>query len=373
MPSILPAKLREYVVDGDPLASVKAMTGAVQAGDIDLSDLKSFVDAVSSGGDIGYQRTKPVSLIMLEQIRANPNDEPRRIIYKGLAEGRWTYEDVERWEENNEVLSNARKTSIPRGVYLTRKRRRLPPARVSDQFVPKLAMDVVCHRGLQDGAKACLAALLSLAGKTDRVITYTSSIAKLLGRTSRTVRNYFIALEECGLIKRRPGKSANTVDILIMPSVRPEPYQEPQDITAYRLARRSSNPALREMAETVAVFAWNVHMAVARVEGGRKQISAFNLISNSKGEMPVNHGQGPTTHSTFQPSFKTDRNRWNSRRHSMHKVDVSGPCPIKQHLLEDKDVDKSYRPKHDVREIPRYPQYKEGPADVEIREACAVG
>lgn len=373
MSNALPAKLREYIVDGDPLRSIKAMTLAVQADEIELSDLKAFVDVVSSGREIVYQQTKPVSLLMLEQIRANPHEEPRRVIYRGLAEARWTYEDVERWEENNGVLSNARKTSVSRGVYLTRKRRRTPLARVSDQFVPKLALDVVCHRSLPDGAKACLAALLSLAGKKDRVVTYTSSIASLLGRTPRTVRNYFIALEECGLIKRRPGKTANAVDITIMPSVRPEPYQEPKDITAYRIARRSSNPALREMAETVAVFAWKLHMASPCTEGGRKQFSAFNLISKIKEEMPKPSGTGPTSYSTFQPSFKTDRNRWNPGRQDRSTAELSNSIPLEGRFSRKGELPHLQKTNGNAREIPRYPEEKEGPADVEIREAYAVG
>ncbi|NTA19774.1 hypothetical protein [Agrobacterium tumefaciens] len=311
MPDILPADC-VALIDNDPLKSIQRLTAAVAAGDIDLSALKTFVDATAAGRPIQFQKTKPVSLIMLEHIRSHPHEEPRRIIYRGLADGLWGYEDVEQWEANNSVLSSARKTSVRRAAYLTRKRRvRRTLPKVSGQFVPRMAMDVICHRDLPDGAKACLAALLSLAGKKDEVVTFTSSIATMLGRTPRTVRNYFIALEECGLIVRKPGRDPNTVHIRILPISKPEPYQEPKDITAYRLARRSSNPALREMAETVAAFSWNLHQELGRKERGRKEVSAFNLLLNLTVEEEPKHQQlGPTTHSNFRPIMKTNRSGW---------------------------------------------------------------
>lgn len=315
MSDFLPASARPYIEDGDKIVSIQRLTAAVASGAVDIAVLKTYVDATASGRPIRFQQTKPVSLIMLEHIRAHPNEEPRRVVYRGLNEGRWTYEDVEQWETNNVVLSNARKTSVSRSVYLTRKRRvRRTLPKVSDQYVPKMAMDVICHRDLPDGAKACLAALLGLAGKKDEIVTFTSSLATMLGRTSRTVRNYFIALEECGLIERRAGSSPNTVHIKIKPISKPEPYQEPKDITAYRMARRSANPVLREMAETVAAFSWQVHQAVSSPMEGRKVISAFNLNLNPKESIAPVSGFGPTTYSKFRPQMKTDRNHWNPHR-----------------------------------------------------------
>jgi hypothetical protein len=315
MPDFLPASARSYIDETDKLASIQRLTGAVAAGDVDISVLKTYVDATAAGRPVRFQQTKPVSLLILEQIRAFPNEEPRRVVYRGLNEGRWTYEDVEQWEINNGVLSNARKTSVSRGVYLTRKRRvRRALPKVSDQYVPKMSMDVICHRDLPDGAKACLSVLLGLAGKKDEIVTFTSSLATMLGRTTRTVRNYFIALEECGLIERRAGSSANTVHIKIKPISKPQPYQEPKDITAYRMARRSANPVLREMAETVAAFSWKVHQETSSPMEGRKVISAFNLNLNPKENTAPVSGFGPTTYSTFRPQMKTDRSRWNPHR-----------------------------------------------------------
>lgn len=315
MPDFLPASARALIDDNDKIVSIQRLTAAVATGDIDIGVLKTYVDATAAGRSIRFQQTKPVSLIMLEHIRAHPNEEPRRVIYRGWDQKLWTYEDVEQWELNNSVLSNARKTSVSRGAYLTRRRRvRRALPKVSDQFVPKMAMDVICHRDLPDGAKACLAVLLGLAGKKDEVVTFTSSLATMLGRTPRTVRNYFIALEECGLIERRAGSSANTVHIKIKPVSKPEPYQEPRDITAYRLARRSANPALREMAETVAAFSWKVHQAAPTPKERRKVISAFNLNLNSNERTAPGSTVGPTTYSNFRPQMRTDRNHWNPHR-----------------------------------------------------------
>lgn len=337
MPDILPADCAA-LIDNDPLKSIQRLTSAVAAGDVDLSVLKTFVDAAAAGRPVRFQKTKPVSLIMLEHIRSHPNEEPRRVIYRGLAERLWTLEDVEQWELNHAFLSSARNSSVRRAAYLTRKRRvRRTLPKVSDQFVPRMAMDVICHRDLPDGAKACMAALLSLAGKKDEVVTFTSSIATMLGRTPRTVRNYFIALEECGLIVRRPGADPNTVHIRILPISKPEPYQEPKDITAYRLARRSSNPALREMAETVAAFSWNLHQKLGRKARGRKEVSAFNLLLNlTVDEEPKPQLLGPTTHSNFRPIMKTNRSGWHSilaQEGSVPSSSSSGYSPDGPELL----------------------------------------
>jgi hypothetical protein len=322
MSDFLPACARAYIDDGDKIVSIQRLTAAVATGDIDIGVLKTYVDATAGGRSVRFQQTKPVSLIMLEHIRAHPNEEPRRVIYRGWDQKLWTYEDVEQWEMNNSVLSNARKTSVSRGAYLTRKRRvRRALAKVSEQYVPKMAMDVICHRDLPDGAKACLAVLLGLAGKKDEIVTFTSSLATMLGRTPRTVRNYFIALEECGLIERRAGSSPNTVHIRIKPISKPEPYQEPKDITAYRMARRSANPILREMAETVAAFSWKVLQAAPAPREGRKVISAFNLNLNPNESTVPASLIGPTTYSKFRPQMRTDRTHWNPHRPVKTNVD----------------------------------------------------
>ncbi len=323
MSAFLPDHARAYIDSDDLLGSIQKLTTALEAGDIDLSVLKGFVNAKASGNPIRFQKTKPVSLRMLDEIRNHPHEEPRRVIYRGLHEGLWTYDDVERWEQNNEVLSTARKTSVSKGTYLTRKRRaRSRLMNVSDQFVPKLALDVVCKHDLPDGAKACLALLLSLAGKKSDVVTYTSSLATMLGRTPRTVRNYYVALEECGLIERRPGRHPNTVHIRIADHVRPAPYVEPKDVAAYKLASRSSNPVLREMAETVVAFSARVHSVQLRPDEGRKVISAFNPLLNPIGpdEECLRRPLGATTHSNFVPTMTTNRNAWNRRNSGIQRT-----------------------------------------------------
>ncbi|MDW9478799.1 hypothetical protein GOB57_08780 [Sinorhizobium meliloti] len=332
MAVVLPGDTKHLIDETCVLTSVNNLTEAVARGEIDLSVLKTFVSASRKGQTITFTKTKPVPLLMKEFIEAHPGEHPRRLIYVGLERGLWTDEDVERWEENATILSSARKTSVPKGTYLTRNRRtRQRIARVSDQFAPKIAMDIVCSHEISDGAKVCLEVLMALAGKDTQVLTYTTSIATMLKRTPRTVRNYFIALEEAGLITRTAGASPNSVKIVIHPACRPEPYVEPRDIRAFKLARRSPDPALRDLAETLTALSWQRHCEDARQSGGRKLISAFNLESNP---MNVEEGDGSgdgvglkvknsgaTTHSDFHPLMKTDRNRWRPASGPRKKLD----------------------------------------------------
>lgn len=320
MSVILPGEVRRYIDETCSLTSASNLTEAVSKGEIDLQVLKKYLAAAQSGQTIEFTKTKPIPLLMKEFIAANPGEMPLKLLYIGADRGYWTIADVEQWVENSMTLSSARKSSVPRGVYLTRKRRTVQRiARVSDQFAPKIAMDVVCSHSICDGAKACLSALMGLAGKSGEVVTYTSSLATLLGRTPRTVRNYFIQLQAAGLILRAPGKSPNTVRIVILPLAKPEPYVEPRDITAYKLARTSPDPDLRTLAESLVALSWQRHCEDLRLNEGRKQISAFNPKSKESIQKDVSTGRevdhrsrftGPTTHSTFTPAMKTDRNSW---------------------------------------------------------------
>jgi hypothetical protein len=174
----------------------------------------------------------------------------------------------------------------------------------------KMNLDVLCRFGICDGAKACLGLLMALAGKrrSSMITTYTSSIATTMGRTARSVRNYFIALERAGLITRTAGRDPNTVRITISPDCKPEPYAEPEDAKAYRLVSRSSNPLLRMLAFSVASAGKEAFPSEFRPDGRRKEISAFNLESNflvssepddaARGR-ERGDGAGPTTHSNL--------------------------------------------------------------------------
>jgi DNA-binding Lrp family transcriptional regulator len=319
MTIVLPADARQHIEDRDPMAAVAALAEAANRGEIDVSAIIAFAKANRAGTPITYQKTRPVSLRIKEFIEANPTQPPLKLVYLGVQQRLWTDADCDQWQLNTAALSDARKTSVSRGVYLTRNRRtRGRIAQVSNQFVPKVALDIVCSHDLTDGAKLCLEVLMALAGKGSRVVTYTASIAKMLGRTPRTVRNHFIQLEATGLITRTAGRAANTVQIVIHDMVKPEPYKEPRDITAYKLARRSSDPTIRNLAETLTALSWEKHFGeVSSPERGRKKISAFNPESNliEAGDVPDGGKRpsniGVTSHSTFVMSYKTNRNEWN--------------------------------------------------------------
>jgi len=282
MSAILPLEAEPYIDRSSVVQTLRNLTEAVGRGELPVSVVATFAKIAEKGSDPRFAKTRPVPLRMREMIEANPDLPPRQVVYRGLEEGLWTWEDVERFEANAEALSQARKKPASRGVYLTRNRRtrgKLP--KTGNMFVPKMALDAVCSRDLCDGAKACLSVLMTLCGKAETVVTYTSSIATTLGRTARTVRNYFVALERAGLIERTAGRHPNTVKIRITALCRPEPYKEPDDIKAFRLARKSANPVIRDMADAVVLASWRVYRDLFPEEGRRKEISAFNPESES--------------------------------------------------------------------------------------------
>lgn len=312
MSELLPLEAERYVVPGSVPETIRNLTDAAERGEFGYEIVALFAKAVSKGRDPRFAKTKPVPLRMREAIEAHPELHPRQVIYRGLEAGLWTWEDVEAFENNAVALCEAKRRPEPRGVYLTRnrrRRRRLPDT--GGQFVPKMSLDAVCAGSICDGAKTCLSLILARAGKSDTLVTYTVSLASHLGRTPRTIRNYFIQLEEAGLIRREPGRHPNTVKITILPACRPEPYHEPLDVTAFKLARRSKNEAVRALAETVVLVSYNAHRDQFRehsvLQDRRKEISAFNPESNgSKPDMsglrPEGHYPGrtlspPTSHS----------------------------------------------------------------------------
>ncbi len=313
MPSYLPVELEKFIDPASTFATVRNLTAAAEAGEIGLSSVTAYVRAVERGDAIRFSKTRPVPMAMKEMIERRKDLLPRQVVYMGWNEGLWELEDVEAWENNQSVFSEARhKPAASRGVYLTRNRRRFPKKpQTEGMFVPKMSLDALCSFDVCDGAKACLAVLMSLAGTGDTFTTYTASVARRLGRTPRTVRNHFIALEAAGLIIRTPGRDPNTVKIIITDKCRPEPYREPDDIKAYKLARRSGNPALQVLAFTAASAAMQAFPAEFRLQEGRKGISAFNpesisflLQAPSSDAGPTrlarNRYLGPTTYSDFQ-------------------------------------------------------------------------
>lgn len=281
MSKALPKELLQYVDHSSTLNSIRNMVVAVEGGDIDISSLVAFAKVSGSEEKPKFSKTTPIPIDMLEAIRGNRDMPARQIVYAGVADGRWTFEDATAFEENMEVISDRAKKSPPsKSVYLTRTRKTRPHrANVEGMFVPKTSLDVFCRSGLSDGARACMSLLLALTGKQESLTTYTSSLASMMGRTTRTIRNYFITLEGAGLITRKPGEHYNTVLIKIHSDCRPAPYEEPTDVTAYKLARNSSDPLLNEMAMTVAITSFDAHQEYFARDDRRKVISPFNLES----------------------------------------------------------------------------------------------
>lgn len=311
MSEALPIEAEQYVVPGSVPETIRRLTDAAERGEFGYSVIARFVRAADSGRDPRFAKTRPVPLRMREAIEAEPGMPPRQVIYRGLEAGLWTWKDVEIFEANAAALSKARTKPEARGVYLTRSRRkRRRPPDTGGQFVPRMSLDAVCDGRICDGAKACLALILARAGKADTLVTYTSSLATQLGRTPRTVRNHFRQLEEAGLILREAGtRHPNTVKITLLPACRPKPYSEPLDMKAFRLARRSPDPAIRTMADAVVLMSWKANKAEFGPVDRRKGISAFNLesyLSGTSGQpraapvrSPPHAPLPPTSHSNL--------------------------------------------------------------------------
>lgn len=303
MAATLPIEVADLIIPGSPAESLRAVTDAAERGDFGYDVVARLAAAIARGEDPRFSKTTPIPLHVLEYIRVHQDKmPPMQAIWVGCNEGLWSMEVAEAYCNNQMALSEAKKKpSVTKGVYLTRNRRkhRILP-KTEGMFVPKMSLDAVLDGKVRDGAKTCLALLLSKAGKAKSLITYTSSIATQLGRTARTVRNYFIELEQAGLIRRQPGKSPNTVEIIFADACRPAPYQEPMDVKAFKLARRATNEALRQLADAVTLMSWNEHKAELCPEEGRKKVSAFNpdsiLEAREKDNSPKT--TGVTTHST---------------------------------------------------------------------------
>lgn len=319
----LPIEAERYVDPTSTIASIRAMTDAVERGELEMSALLGFVKAAGNGQAPRFAKTHPVPLAILEAIRANPELPARKVVYRGVAQDLWTMDDAARYEENEARLSESRRPAVRTGVYLTRTRSRPRTVpKTEGMFVPKMDLGVYArHPAVCDGAKACLALLLSLAGKARDLVTYTSSLATTLGRTARTVRNYFASLETAGLIVRRPGKHFNTVHIAISDECRPAPYSEPVDIKAFRLARGSTNPALSMMAMAVVCAAQEASPEAFATSDRRKGISPFNLRYSSLVERTLTAATGTSGSGGQGASGGRDRDREAPTTHSTLLLD----------------------------------------------------
>ncbi|MBY3151019.1 hypothetical protein HFO56_01055 [Rhizobium laguerreae] len=315
----LPREAKQYVDPSSTTNSLRQLCDAVDAGAIDLSALVAYAKTAGSGEAPRFRVTSPLPVAMLKAIQANPREE-RRVVYAGYGAGAWTLEDVENYEHNAAALHEAReKATRPPAMATYRTRKTTPQSRrpnVGNMFTAKVSMEALSRPGLSDGAKQCLVLLVGLADKDDTLTTYTTSLATMMDRTPRTIRNYYVALEDAGLIFRRPASHYNTVHITLHPDCRPLKYEEPRDVRAFKLARKSSNPALHLMAMSVVIASVDAHADLFTTSDRRKEVSVFNLESNSlrlrlgdnpvlsahRGAIPKKDYSGlsaPTTHSTL--------------------------------------------------------------------------
>jgi hypothetical protein len=278
----LPREAKQYVDPSSTTNSLRQLCDAVDAGKIDVSALVAFAKIAGTGETARFKVTSPLPVTMLDAIKGKTKEEQNKAVYVGFGDGLWTWEDVENYENNKAALEAKAKPRPTKATYRTRKT--VPQVRrpkVDNMFTPKVSMEALTRPGLSDGAKQCLILLVGLADKDDTLTTYTSSLATMMDRTSRTIRNYYAALEEAGLISRRPAKHYNTVHITLHPDCRPPKYEEPRDVRAFKLARKSSNPALHLMAMSVVIASVDAHSDVFTTSDRRKEVSVFNLESNS--------------------------------------------------------------------------------------------
>lgn len=321
MSTALPREAQQYVDPASSINSLRKLLDAVEAGEIDMTVIATYARTAARGEAPTFKVTDTIPAVMFKMIDAHPDKTPRQVVYgNGLQDGLWTWEDVEKWELNQAALQEARakaKRRADRGVYKTRNlvpRTRRP--KIDNMFTAKVSHEALSRPGLSDGARQCLLWLVTLAGKEDTLTTYTSSIATLMERTPRTIRNYFIALEEADLITRRPAAHYNTVHITLHPDCRPTKYEEPRDVKAFKMARKSANPALHLMAMSVVMASVDAHPGEFTTLDRRKGISVFKQESKSlmqrladnpllatqtsAPKRVVNNGlSAPTTHSTL--------------------------------------------------------------------------
>lgn len=97
----------------------------------------------------------------------------------------------------------------------------------SGRWVDQISVDPVQDWSISDGAMRCLIVVVSLAGGPGRlIVTLTSSIAKHLGRTARTVQNYWNELAAAGWIERTFDRKTGLVTVKVTDRVKPPPLPE---------------------------------------------------------------------------------------------------------------------------------------------------
>lgn len=156
-------------------------------------------------------------------IRGLPHDAAWKVLAAGLGAGRWGWEVFE--AHSARTLTPEPPPQRPRLPAKTRLRRwDERPTVPSNRFVQKRSLDPTLDWEVNDGAFRCLDLLIALAGKAGEVTTFTSSLAKQLGRTTRTVQNYYRALVAAGYIEHSFDRSTGRVHIRLTARCRPPAF-----------------------------------------------------------------------------------------------------------------------------------------------------
>nr|WP_294521773.1 hypothetical protein [uncultured Rhodopila sp.] len=96
------------------------------------------------------------------------------------------------------------------------------PETPTGRFVRPLSLDPVVDWDLSDGATRCLQLVMSLAGGAGKAfVTLTCSIAKQLGRTTRTVQNYWNDLSAAGYLRRSFDRKSGLVTVTVTEAAAP--------------------------------------------------------------------------------------------------------------------------------------------------------
>jgi hypothetical protein len=101
------------------------------------------------------------------------------------------------------------------------------PETPSGRFVRAMSLDPVLDWSISDGAARCLVVVMSLAGGTGRaLVTLTSSIAKQIGRTARSVQNYYRELVDSGWLEHSFNRKTGLVTLTVTKAAEPPPMPE---------------------------------------------------------------------------------------------------------------------------------------------------
>lgn len=171
---------------------------------------------------------------LIDRIRAAIAGTPREFWPKVVA----TYAQAGAWELC-EALTTLRELQDPTPCGAPPQARwRLPPRTRSNRWeerptlpcgrwIDRINLDPIVDWTLSDGAARTLALVVSLAGGAGRaVVTLTCSIARQLGRTTRTIQNHWNLLAAAGYITRSTDRRSGLVTIVVTDLVRPPPMPE---------------------------------------------------------------------------------------------------------------------------------------------------